>query len=74
MIANLIAIAGVPPTDMSGKLVGVGCPCAGGQGIGAEDAMPLPTEEQASAMRWTAVALLGLAAVGLWWMESRRHA
>lgn len=69
MSMNLVGIAGVPypgteigcTGDMSGKLVGVGVD------------EPL-TPDQTSALRWTAAALLGLAAIGLWWMENRRHA
>lgn len=77
MSMNLIAIAGVPPQqDMSGKLVGVGgCGCAAGMGayarpVGETD----PTPEQAQSLRWVALGMLSIALVGLWWMESRRHA
>jgi hypothetical protein len=67
MSMNLVGIAGVPPMGMHGKLVGVGCPCAG---VGDT----LPTPEQANTFRWVAAGLLGAAVIGLWWMESRRHA
>jgi hypothetical protein len=33
-----------------------------------------PTPEQAQSLQWVALGLLGAAAIGIWWMESRRHA
>jgi hypothetical protein len=76
MNMNLVGIAGVPAQDMSGKLVGVGgCGCNAGMGAYARPVGETsPTPEQAQAFRWIAVGLLGVAAIGLWWMESRRHA
>jgi hypothetical protein len=65
MNANLVAIAGVPPRDMSGKLVGVGCGCRQGTGADAP-----PTPEQASALRWVGLGLLVVGAVGLYMVEN----
>jgi hypothetical protein len=76
MNMNLVGIAGVPAQDMSGKLVGVsGCGCATGMGAYARPVGETsPFALVRSTFSWAAVGMLGLAAIGLWWMESRRHA
>jgi len=65
MSMNLVAIAGVPPSDqMGGKLLGV--PGFGGCGCGMGDVAP--TDEQRAALNWTAIGFLGVAAVlAYWW-------
>ena len=57
---GLVAIAGVPPRDMSGKLAVMGgCGCSAALG---DDP---PTEDQRSALTWISIGLLGVAIVGL---------
>jgi hypothetical protein len=56
MNMNLVAIAGVPPADLSGKLVGMGgCGCALGE--------TPPTADQRNALDWAAVGFWGVALV-----------
>jgi len=68
MNANIVALAGIPPSEMSGKLIGVGCPCM--QGMGADEPA---TEAQATSLRWVGLSLVGIVAVALIYSETRRH-
>ena len=64
MSMNLVAIAGVPPSDMGGKLLGT--PGFGGCGCGMGETVP--TDEQRAALNWSAIGFFSLALfLGYWW-------